>query len=211
VTDEVVPDSRFDRGPARFDGFQSRIRYRRSAGPGASTGRYTISTNFPLPPLPFLVGDGASVADSVDNPDYRNCVMRATVRFNNSVTNTLLFGRAGSTPGEDFYSFALNNVEDRIFITRVVTAGDVTDLAFTEFELTEGVDYNVEARMSGERLSLKVWVASDSEPQHPQLVAFDPAFQQQTGAGVAIYNEIGVGGQLTATFDNVSYTRGQSQ
>ena len=54
---------------------------------------------------------------------------------------------------------------------------------------------------------LKVWQAGCNPPNHPQLSVNDTAYQQQSVVTADIYNQIGVGGQMSGSVDNVRVKR----
>ena len=181
----------------------------------ASSGRYELSSNFPLPPLPFQVFSGSALPASVGDPLYENVVLSATIRFNNANSNVAIAARADFSQAASGivtgFAFASNNITDEISIGRVDASGgfppsSITTLAVTSFAFTEGVDYNVEGRLTGNRISMKVWTASGNKPNQPQLAVNDGTYKHDTGVAVAVYSTIGVGGQLSGSVDNVVVT-----
>jgi hypothetical protein len=182
----------------------------------ASSGSYTITT-VPLPPLPFTVGAASFVAASLGDHAFCNSTFRTRVRFENAATNVTLIGRStAESPPAHFYSFILNNANPSGNFIQIIRVDDdfgaPVQLAFAPFEVTEGVDYYLVARMTGELLMLTVWRADDQEPSQPQLAAEDSTYKSQTAWGIAIFNQDsingGSGGALSATFDDVIITRG---
>ena len=182
----------------------------------ASGGRYDMTSNASLPPLPFYVGDGVFLADSIGNRDYRNCTVRFTVRVNNESTNFQFAGRGNpETPGASYIAFNYQR-ELGIFINVIPETGGASGnppIAQAPFEFEVGRDYTVLVSMHGENLSMKVWAADQPEPRRPQIATHESRFQHQSGAAFIMYNQPtfqpgGNGGQLSATLDNVVVTRG---
>ncbi len=182
----------------------------------ASGGRYDMTSNASLPPLPFYVGDGVILADSIGNRDYRNCTVRFSVRVNNESTNFQFAGRGNpETPGASYIAFNYQR-ELGIFINVIPETGGSggnAPIAEAPFEFEVGRDYNVLVSMHGEHLSMKVWAADQAEPRRPQIAVNESRFQQQSGAAFIMYNQPtfqpgGNGGTLSASFDNVVVTRG---
>jgi len=188
----------------------------RLAGTGLGTtvytvpsGRYRIASSQAIPALPMLVATAAANLDSIANPgNYADGRVQVTMRLDNDATNALVAMRY-DLAAQSGYGFAANNVENRIYISRLFGTNSVT-LASTPFGLAANTDYVVAGECFGDRLALKVWLAGSPEPALPQLTVQNTAFAG--GAlGLAIYNQAsnlgGTGGQLSAQFDDVYFTR----
>lgn len=185
----------------------------------ASSGRYEMSSNAPLPPLPFQVFTGSLVAASINDPAYRNCTIRATIRFNNANSNVTISGRIDASQASSGVitgiACGLNNITNEMSIGRGDASGafpptTIVTLVSTGFAFTEGVDYAVEVKLVGQHITLKVWEASAHEPGHAQLAFDEPTYQNQTGVAVGLYSTVGTGGQLSGSIDHLTVRRGGS-
>jgi len=187
----------------------------RLAGTGLGTtlytfpsGRYRIATSQPLPALPQAVATGSAWLDSTINPgSYARGRLQVKVRFDNDATNALVITRYDlvSLTG---YGFALNNFENRIYISTLSGTAAPT-LASTPFALVSNTDYLMAIESVDSRHALKVWLAGSPEPALPQLTAVNGTFTSGV-VGLVVYNQAsnlgGTGGQLSAQFDDVYYT-----
>jgi hypothetical protein len=179
----------------------------------ASSGAYLIQSAIPLPPLPVVALTGSAWTQSLTDPQFSQGFLRAIIRVNTTATN-IAIGMRLNPSNVSGYNCALNNNEDRASITRV-DPGAVAYFptqVFIPFPINENVDYAVEAGAVGSTVTLKVWVAGSPEPAVPQLTLVDGVYP--TGAiALGIYNQPtvspfippGVGGQLSATFDDVYF------
>jgi hypothetical protein len=176
---------------------------------GVVGGRYQM-TSAVLPPMPSpAVGLGAFIADSAaNNPQYANGTLRTSLLLDNGATNALVTARANNdaTLG---YTFFINNVNTNSNFIGIGLLGVSSALASMSMPISEGVEYIIEASFFGTALSLKVWEAGQPEPAQPQVMWSDATFT--SGAvGLGLYNQPtgsgGVGGALSGSFDNVSFT-----
>lgn len=172
----------------------------------ASSFSYEIASSIALPPLPVLAATASAWTDSLVAPaSYSDGIFQATMQANNDSTNLALAARTGPD-GTTGYSFFLNVFQGAIGIADVAVG--FGNLSATEFPLDPGVVYHVQASFIGSDLSIKVWADGDSEPLLPQ-VSISNSLYSEGSMALAVYNQSsdlgGVGGQLSGTFDNVSF------
>jgi hypothetical protein len=185
----------------------------------ASSNAYELSSADIVPPLPSgagCTGAGAfwlpSVSGARDVERFSNGTVRATFTFNNDISNGLI-GLRSDVETVSLYDFAANNSVDTIYIDRLVSGLSVTGgagLANAPFTMDPGQEYVVEATAVGPQLSMKVWAVGDEEPDDPQLSITDHALTSGSVSVASYYCE-GFGGDLlSTTFDDITFTPGNS-
>ncbi len=188
-----------------------------SYGPGtfdASDAALSLGTTGAVPP--GIPGGGflASLWEPSSDPVFTDGFLRTKVRANTTGTvaslalrtsgsletgfNTYLFqGRTFPTP-----SFAWNKILGNEIV-------EVRDLDAT-INFRQGEDWNIEAGVVGDQLSMKVWYDDDPEPDSPQLVFTDSSFTSGT-FGVETNNWVGdvrieKPTIVSADFDDIYFT-----
>ncbi|HZN32827.1 MAG TPA: hypothetical protein VFB80_03380 [Pirellulaceae bacterium] len=157
----------------------------------AHTRSYVLKTG------PIAVDDpsvGTLDADwepSEDNPLYANGTLRARIRANTYGTTVGLlmrdtheleadYGFYGSTSFGTFYIEYFNFSENPDAPQTILAMADPE-----EFPFEADVDYILEARVVGDKLSLKAWREGDSEPSEPMLVVKDNRLTADVATGLA--------------------------
>ena len=178
-----------------------------SANFDASSTQYVISSDGELPVLPEACnGAGAFWTPSLTDPQFANGTVRAKVSFDTDISNAFVALRLDAAGNG--YDFAANNAVDRIFVDRLAGfVGLPGGLSSIPFTLETGEEYIIEGSAIGSQLAMKIWKVGDAEPATPQLMATDDT--HDSGAlWVAAYYCANppVGGQLSARFDDVTFT-----
>ena len=179
----------------------------------ASTNAYTIRSVDEV--VPITAGCGASgsfwepsTKGARDKHRYSNGTVRATLRFDNDISNGYV-GMRYDPETISLYDFFANNSIDVIGIGRITNAQTV-DLVAAPFELATGQDYIVEATAVGPQLSIKIWKTGDDEPAEPQLFVMDDAFTSGELGLVSYYCAGDSGDIMSTSFDDVTFTPGNS-
>ena len=158
----------------------------------ASSGSYVLKTTEKIPVDDPSVGTlDADWEASEDNPRYANGTLRAKIRANSYGTTVGLlmrdsheleadYGFFGSTSFGTFYIEYFNFSENPEAPQDILAMADPE-----EFPFEEGVDYIIEGKVVGDRLSLKAWRAGDSEPAEPMLVVRDSRLSAEDASGLA--------------------------
>lgn len=174
---------------------------------GIVGGRYRISSTGVLPQTPALLASGAGFTQSlVDSASHADGAVRLVVRLLDAQSNATLVMRADPNSLAS-YSFALNNYEDRIYISRLSPGGANTNLASQVFAIAAHTDYHLEATCFGTQLTLKVWPTGTPEPAVPQLEVRDAAYAVG-GIGPFVYKQNNTApASIAAEFDDFYFAR----
>lgn len=183
----------------------------------ASSTRYVISSAATVVPLP----EGCTGAGSFWQPSatgvrdarrYSNGTARAAFRFDNDISNGFVALR-GDLATLNLYDFAANNSADKIYIDRLANGVSVTGgsgLISAPFAFESDEEYVVEATAVGPNLSMKVWSVGDEEPAQPQISIVDHALTLGSLGVVSYYCTGFEGDVLSTSFDDITFTPGNS-
>lgn len=180
----------------------------------ASSNAYSISSVDEVVPIPAgCVGSGSvwepSATGARDRHRYSNGTVRATLRLNNDISSGFITMRSDPDTITE-YVFAANNSLDLVVIERIVNAQTEESLGSAPFELDAGQDYIIEATAVGPHLSMKIWQSGDEEPSEPQIIAMDETLKSGVFGLVSYYCAGDSGDILSATFDDITFTPGNS-
>jgi hypothetical protein len=158
----------------------------------ANTGKYVLRTTEPIPVDDPSVGTlDADWEASEDAGQYTNGTLRATIRANTDGTTVGLlmrdtheleadYGFFGSASFGTFYIEYFNFSENPDAPQTILAMADPDDFPFIT-----GVTYHLEAKVIGNRLSLKAWPVGSEEPSEPMLVVKDDRLRTNDGSGLA--------------------------
>jgi hypothetical protein len=168
-----------------------------------SGGQYHMTSNYPLPPLPSLVGSASVFNDSILDPDaYADGFLTTTFTIHNLNSCVFLPMRA-DTASLDFISFFAENEPGSVGIT-VFDGFEYVNGASAPFDVQEETEYFLTAGAVGSELSIKVWPVGSPEPPTPQVTLIDSTYTNgQVGLGV--YNQVDTGGTIAGSFGAVSF------
>ncbi|NLG42755.1 MAG: PEP-CTERM sorting domain-containing protein [Phycisphaerae bacterium] len=168
-----------------------------------SGGQYHMTSNYPLPPVPYLLGSASVFSESLLDPDaYASGYL--TTRFTIHNANSCVFVPMRADVSQmDFISFFAENASNSIGMT-VFDNFEYVNGASASFTIEEEVEYYLTAGAVGTELSIKVWPVGSPEPASPQVTLIDATFTSgQIGLGA--YNREGMGGTMAASFGEVSF------
>ena len=186
-------------------------------GPGifdASSGAYNIRSTGDVPPVKgssYLISPWEP---SSSNAIYSNGLVRAKVRNNVDRTDAVLAMRVNSEDISGFgptgYYFIASSFfsPPRAYMAKI-SDGEFSGLGVDEnFPFDDFGDWNIEAGVVGNQLSMKVWRDGDPEPTTPQLMATDPTPLPIGQIGLATWNGTANSSSfpIDATFDDIYFT-----
>jgi hypothetical protein len=168
---------------ADFTGGRGLFRVRRGA--------YHLKTTEPIPvDDPSLGTLDADWEFSEDEPLFANGTMRGLIRANTDGT-TVGFSLRENHEFETAYGFWGSTSYGTFYIDRFELFnpdGPQTILAMAdplEFPFEVGQTYVLEARVVGDKLTLKAWPVGEREPKRPILKVHDDVLGPDSGSGIA--------------------------
>lgn len=173
---------------------------------------YNIRSTGPVPPI-----DGSNWAlavwdwdNSLSDSTYSNGLLRATIRNNVDESDVALGMRVAEDSG---YYFILSNY----FSEPRINMGKVSDGVFSYISTLPNprfpvenkfTDFNVEAGVVDNQLSMKAWPVGAPEPTAPQYVVTDPTPLLNGSIGLITWAASPVASPVpvNATFDDIYFT-----
>ena len=156
-----------------------------------------------------------SIWEASSDEQYSEGFVRAKVRANTEGSTAALFLRmsGGLQSHMDGYLFfgttAANGNQGQggLLINRIENT-DTAEAWFLDSDFASGDDWYLEAGAVEDRITLKAWAAGAPEPDAPQIVVFDPLFDEGSLGVLTNIHLRPFGGPavVNATFDDIYFT-----
>ena len=183
-----------------------------------SDGRLILGSNGPAPsydddPAAFF---RVTWEPSIGNTDFSNGIARATVGVQQAQTQAGFILRAGVDPNEVNYEFWRDASAGSFWFARWEKNTEFFEVLASTDDFAEpwveGEQWNFEAGIVGDEISLKYWKLGETEPLAPQLTAIDtglPPFQEDASRVELAVTHYGSEPPfpISASFDDVLFTQ----